>query len=71
MFDPADVSNTTVQKVSFTRLYNATPHKAWIRNCKLAFHSLSHRFQLHTVTDTCWQLHWLLIYLHVWKPVAT
>jgi hypothetical protein len=61
MLDPANVSNTSLRKVAFTRWNVATSHKAWISNCKLAFRFFSYRLQLHTATDMCSQLYRLLI----------
>ena len=60
--DPQDVSNIPLQKVAFICWTSATTHNVLIENFKTCLSLLSHRLQLNTPTETCWQLQQLLTF---------
>ena len=58
------------RKSPLTNSNSVTSRKTGIKNFKSSFRFVSHPLQLPSPTDTRSLFHKLLIYFHVWKPVA-
>jgi len=72
MLETVDVSNILLRKFAFYQLKQCHIQESLNQEfSKFHYRFLFHRSQLCTATETCSQFHRLLIYLYVWKTVAT
>jgi hypothetical protein len=72
LLETVDVSNILLRKFVFYQLKQCHIQQGMDQEFKkFHYRSLLHRSQLCTATEICSQFHRLLIYLYVWKTVAT